>query len=291
MRTSDQTKIDTLIARFFSESVVRQLIKTRSPSILREYHFLARKIGLTFKGTTFRDLFDHFYDHLLTNYRSEYIYKNAIANKILLGKHSLNTSFMLQEFRVDNCKADTVVLNGTSNVYEIKTELDSLERLKRQIKAYQKVFDMVHVIAHSSQLRKIEAELHENVGLMELTAKYSIKTIREAVSSKDYVEPETIFDSLRRCEYQSIVKQCFEDVPSVPNTEIYKIYKSYFRKLEPSVAHDLMVKELKKRGDVLGLKAFVRDVPPYFKAMALKSKFSKREIAGLAKLLNSPVLN
>ncbi len=25
-----------------------------------------------------RDLFDHFYDYLLVNYRSEYIYKNAI---------------------------------------------------------------------------------------------------------------------------------------------------------------------------------------------------------------------
>lgn len=47
---------------------------------------------------------------------------NVIANKILLGKHSLNTSHMLSEFRVGYNKADVVIINGTSSVYEIKSE-------------------------------------------------------------------------------------------------------------------------------------------------------------------------
>ena len=91
--------------------------------------------------------YDTIFKRLLREYRYEYIYKNAVAKKILLGKHNLNTAFMLTEFRADDCKADTVILNGTSYVYEIKTEMDSFDRLDRQISAYRKVFDYITVIS------------------------------------------------------------------------------------------------------------------------------------------------
>jgi hypothetical protein len=289
MAEAQPKKFDTIIARFFSETVVRQLLKNTRSSILDEVRILANENSVQFKGKTFNELFASFYDYLVMNYRSEYIYKNAIANKILLGKHSLNTSSMLQEFRVDQCKADTVVLNGTSNVYEIKTELDSLERLKKQIEAYSKVFDMVHVIAHQSQLKKLEDELPKRIGLMELTAKYSIKTIREAASGKKKVSPEVIFDSLRKQEYQNILLKHFSALPNVPNTKAYQTYKKYFVKLTPEIAHDEMVIELKKRGDNLVLKEFVSEVPAYFKAMALKAKFTQREAGRLSDLLSSPL--
>ena len=79
-----------------------------------------------------RDLFDSIFDRLTSkDYRHEFIYKSVIAHKILLGRHSLNTAVLLNEFRVGDCKADVVVINGTSNVYEIKSERDSLCRLKK----------------------------------------------------------------------------------------------------------------------------------------------------------------
>ncbi|MEI9986083.1 MAG: sce7726 family protein [Aliidongia sp.] len=53
----------------------------------------------------------------------------SVTQKILMGKHSLRTASMLNEFRAGSCKADLVILNGTATVYEIKSERDSLTRL------------------------------------------------------------------------------------------------------------------------------------------------------------------
>jgi hypothetical protein len=72
--------------------------------------------------------------------RDEYVYKAALVQKILLGRHSLQTASMLNEFRVGGCKADLAILNGTATVYEVKSERDSLARLQRQIAAYTTVF-------------------------------------------------------------------------------------------------------------------------------------------------------
>src|SRR5215216_2008453 len=65
--------------------------------------------------------------------RDEYIYKAALTHRVLMGRHSLRTACMLSEFRVGRSKADIVILNGTTTVYEIKSERDSLSRLERQI--------------------------------------------------------------------------------------------------------------------------------------------------------------
>src|SRR4029453_5364083 len=78
--------------------------------------------------------------------RDEYIYKAALTHRVLLGKHSLKTASMLTEFRAGDCKADISILNGTTTVFEIKSERDSLTRLARQIENYKRVFASVFVI-------------------------------------------------------------------------------------------------------------------------------------------------
>ena len=75
------------------------------------------------KLATYYDFFEHLYGSMLKNYRSEFIYKNEIVNKILLGKYSLNTATVLNEFRIGKSIADLVMLNGTSVVYGNKNRI------------------------------------------------------------------------------------------------------------------------------------------------------------------------
>jgi len=284
-----ERKLDSIIARFFSESSVRSIMKDRdsSNSLIREFQSLMSKSGLHFEGETYQDLFEFAYKYLLQNYRNEYIYKNAIANRILLGIHSLNTSFMLQEFRVGSCKVDTVVLNGTSNAYEIKTELDSLERLSKQVDTYLKVFDMVHVITYPGHADKVRKVIPERVGLLELVKGEHIKTLRKAISGKDSISTEVLFDSLRRSEYQAIVKEHYGFAPIVPNTKAYSVYKELFTKIEPAVAHDLAVVHLKKRGNSVLLKDFIGTVPEFFKSLSVSGRFSSKDMAQVQAMLQS----
>src|SRR5262245_42464473 len=135
------------ISRFFSAGVVREMARRgRSPLLAR----LARESTLLNSleaGRPVADLFDAGFSVLQSaRNRDEYVYKAAITHKVLLGTHSLRTAAMLTEFRVGANKADVAILNGTSTVYEIKSERDSLKRLAAQLASYRMVFAKVNVI-------------------------------------------------------------------------------------------------------------------------------------------------
>src|SRR6266568_1535168 len=109
------------ISRLFSSSVVHEMArKGRSPLFARlvSQSQLLGSISLSERVYT---LFDAAFSLLKREgYRHEYIYKAALTHKILLGKHSLQTASMINEFRVGDCKADVAILNGTATVYEVK---------------------------------------------------------------------------------------------------------------------------------------------------------------------------
>lgn len=277
------------LARLFSTSVIKELAATgRSPlatAILRE---AVLPQGLD-PATPLRDFFDQIYALLFRTYRNEYIYKNVIAQKILLGVHSLTTTCMLTEFRAGECKADTVLLNGTSTVYEIKSAYDSMERLDRQITAYRQVFDKINVITSASQVEKVTAVVGEDIGLMVLTDRNTIRTVRAPESLKQSVQPWVIFDSLRRDEYEQIIKSHIGAMPEVSNARMYQACRELFRTLSPETAHDAMVAVLKKRGSSRGLHEFVASVPPSLKALSLSCRLGSTEQARFADVLNADV--
>lgn len=91
-----------------------------------------------------RDWFDFFYSLLIKQYPCEYVYKNAIATELYLtGRHSLNESLLTSEFRSGKSRADVVIVNGTTTVYEVKSEFDSLKRLEGQLLDFKNIFDCI----------------------------------------------------------------------------------------------------------------------------------------------------
>lgn len=277
------------LARLFSAVVVKELAATgRSPlasAILKE----AALPHEFYPTTPLRDFFDQVYALLFRSYRNEYIYKNVIAQKILLGVHSLTTTCMLTEFRAGECKADTVLLNGTSTVYEIKSAYDSMERLSRQIAAYRQVFDKINVITSVLQAEKVLSAVGEDIGLLVLTDRNTIRTVRGPVSLKHAALPAVIFDSLRRNEYEQIIKSHIGAVPDVSNGRMYQACRELFSTLSPEAAHDAMVAILKKRGDSRGLHEFVASVPASLKALSLSCRLGGAEQARFADVLNTNV--
>ena len=284
---SINSKYNAGLSRFFSSAILNELLKKGYSAFFKEMVYVSG-LDKTIDGSiALRDFLQIIYDHLSINYRSEYIYKNAIANKILLGKHSLNTTYMLTEFRVADCKADAVLINGTSSVYEIKSELDSMERLQKQISAYEKVFDMIHVITAPSQIAKVELNLPTHVGILSLNQRNSISTIRDAQSMKHSVVPEVIFDSLRKPEYTAIIKELYGTVPIVPNTQFYMVCRDLFGNLSPEVAHDSMVRNLKKRCDCKLLKEFIDASPDCLSAYALSLRSNIKETIQFKAMLDT----
>ena len=238
---------------------------------------------------TVGDFFDEVYNLLFKSYRNEYIYKNVIANKILLGRHSLNTSHMLTEFRVGNNKADVIILNGASTVYEIKSEYDNFNRLQNQIQSYLEIFDYINVITSISQVKKLSSILPDKVGILVLTDRNTISTFREAESNKENFNPAKLFDSFRKIEYMRIVNEYYGNLPDVPNTLIFKECKKLYCKIPPIYAHDLAIKILKGRTNREILKDFIRKAPSSISAYAMSICDQERKMFKLMNLLHGSI--
>lgn len=277
------------LSRIFTPIVMDSLIQSGASGYLKEVVNNSGLINLLDTNMSLYNFFDWIYNFLFKYYRNEYIYKNVIANKILLGKHSLNTSHMLTEFRVGKCKADAVVVNGTSTVYEIKSEFDSFARLEKQIEEYLKLFDHINVITCASQVEKLIAFLPEKAGVLVLTDRNTIKTIRKSKSNKKNIKLNVLFDSLRKKEYLKVIKEYYNAIPDVPNTQIYKESKKLFCKIPPETAHNFAINSLQNRSDTKVLKDFIEKAPSSLSAYAMSICSEKGKMQALLDRFSSSI--
>lgn len=250
MSTALQNSVDTnlSVSGIFSNSHFKRVVfKGKNKFIDAKIDKYAQFLNLN-KGATRKDVLEAFYSYLLSEYRCEYVYKNFITKKILLGRHSLNTSTLLNEFRVGSSLADLVLINGNSVVYEIKTELDTPERLEDQLTDYRKAFTHIYLVTHHSLTEKYISILNDDkVGVIALTDDLTLPEIRKAKSSSLHLDITTMFKSLRKEEYSSVIKTEFGEVPEVPNMYYFKECLKLAKQIKPERFNRLMSTELKKR--------------------------------------------
>lgn len=282
------------LARFFSPGVLCDLGAICHPSLASR---LFRQLDLQRQVDVDESLgqfYDRLFSRLVRDYRFEYVYKNAIAEKRFLGVHNLNTAFMLTEFGAAGCKADAVIVNGTSHVYEIKTAMDDFTRLDNQLSAYFKIFDYITVVTEERLFAAAEKILPVEVGILTLADKrYQFRirrNYRAPVSNKLNIKPEAVFDSLTRPEYLKILKDelgvCLK---GLPNTRVYTEAKRLFTTLSPEVAHDHMVRVLRLRSNALSLREQMDALPCSLKAAALSMRMNTAQQERFISRLNSPV--
>lgn len=277
-------------ARLFSPAVVREMSRTgRSPLFCR----LAHESGLT--GLVLSDgIVGNFFDEVFSllkkkAYRYEYIYKAAVTHKLLLGVHSLNSASMLSEFRIGACKADLVILNGTSTVYEVKSERDNLDRLKNQITAYRKVFARVNVIAAEEHVSSVSANVSPDVGILVLSDRYRISTVREAENHPESIDPCTVFESLTKEEALQILDRLGYGRPNVPNTRFHAEMLKIFAEFAPLDLHECMIGVLKETRSLRLLSLLIQELPKSLQTAVISTSVRPRDYANLIAAVNTPI--
>ena len=278
------------VSRCYSSSVVHEMSRNgRSPLFARRVtqSQMLRSMSLSDRVST---VFEAAFSLLKREgYRHEYIYKAALTHKILLGKHSLQTASMINEFRVGDCKADVAILNGTATVYEVKSERDSLARLERQIAAYATVFAKVYVIAAESHIRAVAITVPDSVGMLCLNSRHQISTLRDATDQPERTSPSAIFNSIRIEEARMILSVFGVSVPRVPNTKLHAVLREAFVKLDPIQAQEGMVRVLKHTRNLLPLSALVDQLPPSLHTAALSVPLRKVDHQRLVDAVNTPL--
>lgn len=279
------------ITRMFSPSVFRELANSgRSPLFADLYRFTPDVSARLSDESTVADAFELAFRQLRrSGARSEYVYRSALTHNVLLGKHSLNTASMLTEFAVGSSKADLAVLNGTSCVYEIKSERDSLSRLEAQIADYRKVFARVYVIAGQKHLDDVIANTDSDVGVLYLARWNRIRTVREAKENSERLCSLAIFDSARRDEACAILKAIGLEVPNLPNTQIHRAMRALFEPLDPAMVHSHWVHTLKRTRSLASLAQFVDRLPSSLRAAALAIKIRQSDHDRIVRALETPI--
>jgi hypothetical protein len=289
MKTHRSAQLSAL-TRLFSAAVFREMAKKGQSGLFRRLLGQTDLIEHVDQSTTVGDIFDYAFNILkIAGHRHEYIYRAAITQKVLLGKHSLRTASMLNEFRVGSCKADLVILNGTAAVYEIKSERDSLARLVNQVENYKRVFATVNVIASDVHIESVLDTIPDDVGVMCLSKRYQIRDMRKAVDCPARICPVTVFESLRMAESIIILQALGVTIPEVPNTQKHAVMRDLFAKLDPVALHVEMVRTLKRSRDLAPLGDLVDRLPRSLQAAALSISVRRSDHSRLIDAILTPL--
>lgn len=162
---------------------------------------------------------------LLKYYPNEACIKAEFINHILLkGK----THIGIFEFPVGRSRADLCKINGISIAYEIKTDLDNLLRLNKQIQDYYSIFDQVYVICSSKKVQGILSQLPDECGVytyhINRLGNYHFELIRKAVH-KNSINSSKQLQLLRKQEFCDFF--CIDKVSYSKSKAIELVLRSY----------------------------------------------------------------
>lgn len=277
------------LASLFTKRIYRELRdKGRSPTLSR----VANESGLGSAlrpRTTLKSALEYAFEILEREVVNDYVYRAAITSKVLLGKHSLNTTIMLTEFRVDDSKADIVIVNGTSTAYEIKSDRDRLCRLESQIASYLGAFTRVVVVAAERHLEEIFATVPTTVGIQTLTRNGSLSTLRQPTDDTTHLGASTLFESLRHSEAILVLRSLGLSEPTVPNTELHAALRRLFENIKPGLLQCAATRILRKTRSQSHLDELVRSLPMSLRPLALSCKSKNPDHQNLVKTLSTPL--
>ncbi|WP_265131246.1 sce7726 family protein [Chryseobacterium oranimense] len=235
---------------------------------------------------TLKNAYSYFYKLLLKNYKNEYIFKNLIFKDLILKNHKIYDCVSIPEFNVGLSKADLAVFNGTSTVYEIKSDKDSTERLSSQINDYLNFFEFLNVVISERHLKKVKSIIPSQVGILLISGTGRIDIYREAKSNIENITHRGLFNSLRRNEYLSIIQKQFGIVLDTPNTKIFTESYNLFQEINIKEAHFKVVDVLKLRNFKQDHIDLIKKIPDSLKSISLGKRYNKKKCDNILMFLD-----
>jgi SpoVK/Ycf46/Vps4 family AAA+-type ATPase len=135
----------------------------------------------------------------------------------------------------------------------------------------------------------VKSMVDEEIGIIVLTDRYTLKTVRKAKSKLENLDKEALFNMLRKDEYLKIIKQLFGHIPDVPNTKIYTASKDIFCSLSVELIHKEVLRALKARKNHINLIDNIKKFPNSLKIAIIESNLSIQQQDEFLKILNTKV--
>lgn len=285
------TRYDNTLSKIFSSAVFRDLATNDGTDRIKFIRQISHRAFTNKEISTVKDFFKKSYLHLRRNYPSEYVYKNEAIHQVVLTKHKLQDTGLFVEFPCYTSKADLLVVNGVTSVYEIKTELDNLTRLKQQLSDYSKAFSIVNVITCPSNYRQVSDLLvNTPFGLLLYDTRINqFECAKEAKEDINLLDPHRIFSIFRMNEYKFIINEEFGYIPNVLNTYIYSECFSLFQKLDREKQKNWLVKILHQRQIDSNQISFSNKLPTSLMTLGVSRPFTPKQCQNIVNSLSVSV--
>lgn len=239
-----------ILNRMFTQKNIKDLIYRNNSKI---YEKVVREFFEVGNHYTNFDLINEIYNLLSSQYRNEYFYENTLVNKLLFGVHSPNTTVALSQIPISESKADFILINGRATVFEIKTELDSFNRLESQLQNYYKAFKYVTVVTSEAKFNDLYKLLEDTpVGINVITKQDTIskKIKKDPKEMSSSLNHEVIFDMLHKSEFENIIYKQFNRLPNVAPAYYYDECFTMFREISMDEIQKNILDEMKKRKSI-----------------------------------------
>ena len=269
----------------FSTKVLRDIATSGVSPILSDLAAVLIRTGRISGRETLADLYSASFTVCAASEKSEYVYKNALVEKYLFGRHSLRTAAALFEIAVGTSKLDALLITDAMAAFEIKTERDELGRLEGQVRAYQRAFPRVWLFTCDRHVVAAEKILPPEVGLAVLTKRYRISVLRPALTHDSNLDRSTMFRMLRQAELLRFLAA--NDAGITPNTRVLSRALEIAASIEPVAINRFVASQLKSRATAnVSLAAIL---PRPLAALALALRLSSVQSQRLADAMEIPL--
>ena len=269
-------------------------LSRNTPSTFNEITACLMKKSYKRRTVTYGDAIKYFYKCLKNEHQNEYYYKNKLLNHLLIDKKKLHLYSALTELPIMNSKADFIVMDekNQGTVYEIKTDLDTLQRLERQLTDYYKAFNYIYIVVGKHHVEELENILKDtSVGIIELTDNGEFVYKKKACFNNKYISFDALFRLLRKKEYESIILKYFG---KLPQTTDFVYYQTCYRLLETmdinvfkSEVHSL----LRNRNLIKNSEEYFKNVPKELSFYAYFSKKYRKKQFAIQPILQKEIKN
>ena len=285
-KTNIKTEALKSYSSAFSRTVFSDIIKYQDFSHL---DWLISYYDHPVKAANYNDYIKQIYKLLLKDYRCEYVYKNELL-KYLLAKYGTKETVAFNEYKVGDSIVDIAFFNGESKAFEIKSDLDSPKRLKKQVESYSIIFDKCYVVIPENKCEEYLSIVDEKTGILLLAQKGKrlfFEEYKTAIKQEEF-DSDIFIRCLRTYEYESVITQEFGELPLVPSYRMFDACKELFRSIPQERLRTYFVEQMKKRKSNMQT---IKSMPSYLKQIGLSMNLNNNSSCSLLQYLNNLIIS
>ena len=264
------------VLKFFSASFLMGMLEGKNIDTFKNTIYNSNLASFNkLDNATIMDVLNQYYIQLLTYYKNEYVYKNILINNIT-NEMNLNRFSLISEMDIGiDSRVDIALFGDTSEAYEIKTDLDTLNRLDKQLHDYSKGFEKIWILTSEKQVENISKRTGDKFGIKYINQNNKIELFREAKGGIDSITHAGLFSLLKQKEYMQLLKRHYGRIPNHNTNQGKEAMINMFKNIDIKTVNQYTIEIISHRVNLNKLLYLLSELPNSLLSICLSNQVQK----------------